>query len=57
VPVALQEPKPPRYVVKSIYGVIPVDPRKPFDHPYRGHDDQGGFRFDRSLEGTLYTVS
>ncbi|WP_345816154.1 carboxyl transferase domain-containing protein [Paraburkholderia sp. PREW-6R] len=31
VPVALQEPKPPRYDVGSIYGVIPVDTRKPFD--------------------------
>ncbi|HEX3639185.1 MAG TPA: carboxyl transferase domain-containing protein [Paraburkholderia sp.] len=31
VPVALQEPKPPRYDVKSMYGVIPVDTRKPFD--------------------------
>jgi 3-methylcrotonyl-CoA carboxylase beta subunit len=31
VPVALQEPKPPRYDPKSIYGVIPVDTRKPFD--------------------------
>ncbi|ASW01271.1 carboxyl transferase domain-containing protein [Paraburkholderia aromaticivorans] len=31
VPVALQEPKPPRYGVKSMYGVIPVDTRKPFD--------------------------
>jgi 3-methylcrotonyl-CoA carboxylase beta subunit len=31
VPVALQEPKPPRYESKSIYGVIPVDTRKPFD--------------------------
>jgi 3-methylcrotonyl-CoA carboxylase beta subunit len=31
VPVALQEPKPPRYDSKSIYGVIPVDTRKPFD--------------------------
>ena len=31
VPVALQEPKPPRYEPKSIYGVIPVDTRKPFD--------------------------
>ncbi|MEW6339093.1 MAG: carboxyl transferase domain-containing protein [Paraburkholderia sp.] len=30
-PVALQEPKPPRYDPKSIYGVIPVDTRKPFD--------------------------
>ena len=31
VPVALQEPKPPRHDPKSIYGVIPVDTRKPFD--------------------------
>src|SRR6201991_929245 len=31
VPVALQEPKPPRYDLKSMYGVIPVDTRKPFD--------------------------
>ena len=31
VPVALQEPKPPRYDPKSMYGVIPVDTRKPFD--------------------------
>lgn len=31
VPVALQEPKPPRYDAKSMYGVIPVDTRKPFD--------------------------
>ncbi|CAD6515463.1 carboxyl transferase domain-containing protein [Paraburkholderia metrosideri] len=31
VPVALQEPKPPRYDVQSMYGVIPVDTRKPFD--------------------------
>ncbi|PRY09543.1 carboxyl transferase domain-containing protein [Paraburkholderia sp. BL25I1N1] len=31
VPVALQEPEPPRYDVKSMYGVIPVDTRKPFD--------------------------
>jgi len=31
VPVAMQEPKPPRYDTKSIYGVIPVDTRKPFD--------------------------
>ncbi|HEY3538699.1 MAG TPA: carboxyl transferase domain-containing protein [Trinickia sp.] len=30
-PVALREPKPPRYDAKSIYGVIPVDTRKPFD--------------------------
>jgi 3-methylcrotonyl-CoA carboxylase beta subunit len=30
-PVALQEPKPPRYDVQSMYGVIPVDTRKPFD--------------------------
>ena len=30
-PLALQEPKPPRYDVKSMYGVIPVDTRKPFD--------------------------
>ncbi|WP_233860230.1 carboxyl transferase domain-containing protein [Paraburkholderia sp. HD33-4] len=27
----LQEPKPPRYDTQSIYGVIPVDTRKPFD--------------------------
>ncbi|MGF6571226.1 3-methylcrotonyl-CoA carboxylase beta subunit [Paraburkholderia sp. GAS333] len=31
VPVVLQEPKPPRYDVQSMYGVIPVDTRKPFD--------------------------
>jgi 3-methylcrotonyl-CoA carboxylase beta subunit len=31
VPLALREPKPPRYDAKSIYGVIPVDTRKPFD--------------------------
>ncbi|HEX7933310.1 MAG TPA: carboxyl transferase domain-containing protein [Paraburkholderia sp.] len=31
VPVTLQAPKPPRYDVKSMYGVIPVDTRKPFD--------------------------
>lgn len=31
VPVTMQEPKPPRYDEKSIYGVIPVDTRKPFD--------------------------
>ncbi len=31
VSVTMQEPKPPRYDVKSIYGVIPVDTRKPFD--------------------------
>ena len=31
VPVALREPKPPRYDAQSIYGVIPVDTRKPFD--------------------------
>jgi len=30
-PLALREPKPPRHDVKSIYGVIPVDTRKPFD--------------------------
>ncbi|WP_175973064.1 carboxyl transferase domain-containing protein [Burkholderia sp. BCC1047] len=30
-PVALREPKPPRYDAKSVYGVIPVDTRKPFD--------------------------
>jgi 3-methylcrotonyl-CoA carboxylase beta subunit len=30
-PLALQEPKPPRYDVHSMYGVIPVDTRKPFD--------------------------
>ncbi|MDI9678066.1 carboxyl transferase domain-containing protein [Burkholderia cenocepacia] len=30
-PVALREPKPPRYDAKSLYGVIPVDTRKPFD--------------------------
>lgn len=27
----LREPKPPRYDAKSLYGVIPVDTRKPFD--------------------------
>jgi 3-methylcrotonyl-CoA carboxylase beta subunit len=31
VALMLQEPKPPRYDVKSMYGVIPVDTRKPFD--------------------------
>ena len=31
VPVVLQAPKPPRYDAQSIYGVIPVDTRKPFD--------------------------
>ncbi|MDR6382682.1 carboxyl transferase domain-containing protein [Paraburkholderia caribensis] len=31
VPVTMQEPTPPRFDVKSIYGVIPVDTRKPFD--------------------------
>jgi 3-methylcrotonyl-CoA carboxylase beta subunit len=31
VPLALQEPKPPRYDPRSVYGVIPVDTRKPFD--------------------------
>jgi 3-methylcrotonyl-CoA carboxylase beta subunit len=31
VPVALQEPKPPRHDPKSVYGVIPVDTRKPYD--------------------------
>jgi 3-methylcrotonyl-CoA carboxylase beta subunit len=30
-PLALREPRPPRYDAKSIYGVIPVDTRKPFD--------------------------
>ncbi|WP_175697399.1 carboxyl transferase domain-containing protein [Burkholderia ambifaria] len=30
-PLALREPKPPRYDAKSLYGVIPVDTRKPFD--------------------------
>ncbi|MBR8062829.1 methylcrotonoyl-CoA carboxylase [Burkholderia ambifaria] len=30
-PLALHEPKPPRYDAKSLYGVIPVDTRKPFD--------------------------
>ncbi|HKT66221.1 MAG TPA: carboxyl transferase domain-containing protein [Burkholderia sp.] len=30
-PVALREPKPPRYDTNSLYGVIPVDTRKPFD--------------------------
>lgn len=30
-PVALREPKPPRYDATSLYGVIPVDTRKPFD--------------------------
>ncbi|RQV05508.1 methylcrotonoyl-CoA carboxylase [Burkholderia cenocepacia] len=30
-PVAPREPKPPRYDAKSLYGVIPVDTRKPFD--------------------------
>ncbi|MFW2272750.1 MULTISPECIES: carboxyl transferase domain-containing protein [Burkholderia cepacia complex] len=31
LPLALREPKPPRYDAKSLYGVIPVDTRKPFD--------------------------
>ncbi|MFM0469815.1 carboxyl transferase domain-containing protein [Paraburkholderia strydomiana] len=31
VALMLQEPKAPRYDVKSMYGVIPVDTRKPFD--------------------------
>ncbi|HEB3532706.1 TPA: methylcrotonoyl-CoA carboxylase [Burkholderia cenocepacia] len=30
-PLPLREPKPPRYDAKSLYGVIPVDTRKPFD--------------------------
>ncbi|HDR9081109.1 TPA: methylcrotonoyl-CoA carboxylase [Burkholderia vietnamiensis] len=30
-PVALREPKPPRYDACSLYGAIPVDTRKPFD--------------------------
>ncbi|WP_118181651.1 carboxyl transferase domain-containing protein [Paraburkholderia phosphatilytica] len=30
-PVVMQEPKPPRFDAKSIYGVIPADTRKPFD--------------------------
>ncbi|NML35124.1 carboxyl transferase domain-containing protein [Paraburkholderia antibiotica] len=30
-PLVLQEPKPPRYDPQSLYGVIPVDTRKPFD--------------------------
>ncbi|MBU9554250.1 carboxyl transferase domain-containing protein [Burkholderia multivorans] len=30
-PVAVREPKPPRYDAASLYGVIPVDTRKPFD--------------------------
>ncbi|WP_322046691.1 carboxyl transferase domain-containing protein [Paraburkholderia sp. J67] len=30
-PVALREPLPPRFDAKSLYGVIPVDTRKPFD--------------------------
>jgi 3-methylcrotonyl-CoA carboxylase beta subunit len=30
-PLVVQEPKPPRYDTQSIYGVIPVDTRKPFD--------------------------
>ncbi|MGF6505983.1 carboxyl transferase domain-containing protein [Paraburkholderia sp. 32] len=30
-PLVLQEPKPPRYDTQSIYGVIPLDTRKPFD--------------------------
>ncbi|PLZ04208.1 methylcrotonoyl-CoA carboxylase [Burkholderia sp. WAC0059] len=29
--VALREPLPPRYDAKSLYGVIPVDTKKPFD--------------------------
>lgn len=31
VPVAMREVKPPRYDAQSVYGVIPVDTRKPFD--------------------------
>ena len=30
-PLALREPLPPRYDAQSVYGVIPVDTRKPFD--------------------------
>ena len=30
-PIVMREPKPPRYDAQSIYGVIPVDTRKPFD--------------------------
>jgi len=30
-PLALKEPLPPRYDPQSVYGVIPVDTRKPFD--------------------------
>jgi 3-methylcrotonyl-CoA carboxylase beta subunit len=30
-PLAMREPKPPRYDAQSLYGVIPVDTRKPFD--------------------------
>jgi 3-methylcrotonyl-CoA carboxylase beta subunit len=30
-PLALREPLPPRYDAQSMYGVIPVDTRKPFD--------------------------
>jgi 3-methylcrotonyl-CoA carboxylase beta subunit len=30
-PLALKEPLPPRYDAQSVYGVIPVDTRKPFD--------------------------
>jgi 3-methylcrotonyl-CoA carboxylase beta subunit len=30
-PVAMREAKPPRYEASSLYGVIPVDTRKPFD--------------------------
>ncbi|SAL41039.1 propionyl-CoA carboxylase [Caballeronia choica] len=30
-PLALREPLPPRYDPRSVYGVIPVDTRKPFD--------------------------
>ncbi len=30
-PLALRAPKPPRYDAQSLYGVIPVDTRKPFD--------------------------
>ncbi|KVF03637.1 carboxyl transferase domain-containing protein [Burkholderia vietnamiensis] len=30
-PVALREPKPPRYDARSLYGAIPADTRKPFD--------------------------
>jgi 3-methylcrotonyl-CoA carboxylase beta subunit len=31
VPVAVREPRPPRYDANSLYGVIPVDTRKPYD--------------------------